>query len=688
MARRPGGRRGFRPSRAPLRFLVCAIGIAVITLTTGDLNQFPPVQSSAASPPSSSVVLGVLDDRGPETPARQWEIFADVLNQELPERLRVEIAPLGRRALQEGLQQEKLDFVLTDPVHHVLLREQEALSGPLVTLIRDTRLGSSAKTGAVVVTRAEPTAPASWPELQGRSVGLVSTSGSLSFLAVAEVLARHDLTTDDIFFDEQPASGNAVINGVLDGEYAAGIVRTSVFEGLSAAGEIDPDAVQIMGRRQPMGQPLVSSTPLWPGWVIAARQGVPDNMSTELAAALYALNPSSHTANDMGVAGFQVPADYSVVAEALASMHLAPFEQGPRFDVDDVLARYQTAIGVSGALVLMVVALLVALVAVYRRQAVLKDRFSRHEQRWLNQFRDFCENVPGMLFQYRQGPDGTVSFPFASPRIVETHGCSADEVAEDASVMFDLIEPADRLELSDALETSRQGLTPFDANYRVNHPVYGRRWMRGRATPSKDDDGGVTWHGYVQDVTDLKAFEAQRQLAASAFETIQEGLLISDEKHRIIKVNRACTQLLGYEAAEILGKPASLIMFETDREELAPRLIQELDQRSGAWKGQIRCRTKNGGTLPVELSIATVKTEELESIHHVGVFRDMREQLQKEAELERLATRDALTGLPNRRGLASPPRWRRWWTIAIGPIPSTFLPLKIPLSSSIPGSGR
>ena len=90
-------------------------------------------------------------------------------------------------------------------------------------------------------------------------------------------------------------------------------------------------------------------------------------------------------------------------------------------------------------------------------------------------------------------------------------------------------------------------------------------------------------------------------------------------------------------------------MFETDREELAPRLIQELDQRSGAWKGQIRCRTKNGGTLPVELSIATVKTEELESIHHVGVFRDMREQLQQEAELERLATHDALTGLPNRR---------------------------------------
>ena len=254
MARRPGGRRRFRPSRAPLRILVCAIGIAVITLTTGDLNQFPPVQSSAASPPSSSVVLA----------------------------------------------------------------------------------------------RGEPTAP--------------------------------------------------------------------------------------------------------------------------------------------------------------ASMQRAPFEQGPRFDVDDVLARYQTAIGVSGALVLMVVALLVALVAVYRRQAVLKDRFSRHEQRWLNQFRDFCENVPGMLFQYRQGPDGTVSFPFASPRIVETHGCSADEVAEDASVMFDLIEPADRLELSDALETSRQGLTPFDANYRVNHPVYGRRWMRGRATPSKDDDGGVTWHGYVQDVTDLKAF--------------------------------------------------------------------------------------------------------------------------------------------------------------------------------------
>ena len=279
---------------------------------------------------------------------------------------------------------------------------------------------------------------------------------------------------------------------------------------------------------------------------------------------------------------------------AQSSLPLPPPSKVVLGVLDDVWASHQTVIAVSGALLVSVLVLLAVLVVVYRRQVVRKDRFSRQEQQWLNQFRDFCENVPGMLFQYRQR------------------------------------------------------LTPFDANYRVNHPVYGRRWMRGRATPSNDDDG-VTWHGYVQDVTDLKAFEAQRQLAASALETVQEGILISDEKHRIIKVNRACTQLLGYEAEEILGKPASLIMFETDREELAPRLIQELDQRSGAWKGQIRCRTKNGGTLPVELSIATVKTEELESIHHVGVFRDMREQLQQEAELKRLATHDALTGLPNRR---------------------------------------
>ena len=595
--------------------------------------------------------LGVLDDRAGNLARAQWQPLVNHLNANLPRRYRLSLRLHDQQGLSRALERGQLDFVLTNPVHYLSLREANALSGPLLTLLRQQMTMSTSRLGAAVLTLDREGYPDSWTALQGASVGIVERDASTSYLSVVEALERLGIGASEVAFDTTPASQDAVIDGLLSGDFRAGVVRTGILEAYQAAGRLPDDAVRLLAPRRYPGFPFAGSTRLSPEWVVAARRGVPNSISKQLAGVLYRIDPDSSEARTAGIGGFTIPADYSALAERLADLRLPPFNQSPYFDVKDIWARYQTPIGVSASLAVLALALLAALIVVVQRKQRLQRAVSRSEREWLERFQEFSENVPGVLYQFRVEADGRAYFPFASARVAETHGCEAEDAARDASFVFERIEPADRGPLFEALDASRRDLIPWEATYRVNHPVHGQRWMRGRATPSPDPDadGGMTWHGYVQDVTELKASEAQQQLAASVFEASREGIIMTDSEHRVIKVNRAFSELVGYTADEMIGHLVESIFFAEDRATLVPEMIAALDQGRGSWSGEARYRTRSGDPLPVELTVTTVRSTELGSLHHVGVFRDMRAQLQHQDELERLASYDALTGLPNRR---------------------------------------
>ena len=144
-----------------------------------------------------------------------------------------------------------------------------------------------------------------------------------------------------------------------------------------------------------------------------------------------------------------------------------------------------------------------------------------------NRVAALAEAAPTVLCSYRIAPDGTVSFPYASPKIADIYGLTPAQLAIDAAAAVDLWHPDDRPRLFATVAASRASMTPWRQEFRVRHPQKGEIWVEGHSMPFADADGGVTWHGAITDVTERRRvqqeLEAREELLAQTGEIAQIG---------------------------------------------------------------------------------------------------------------------------------------------------------------------
>ena len=153
------------------------------------------------------------------------------------------------------------------------------------------------------------------------------------------------------------------------------------------------------------------------------------------------------------------------------------------------------------------------------------------------------------------------------------------------------------------------------------------------------------------DITQRKAAEEQLKLAASVFEHSHEGIMIADADAHILNVNPAFSRITGYTKAEALGLTPKMLSSDRHDERWHRQMWQTL-LTEGHWQGEIWSRRKNGEVYPERQAISAVHDDLGQIRHFVAVFSDISQQKTHEAELDRIAHHDPLTGLPNRRLLA------------------------------------
>jgi PAS domain S-box-containing protein len=132
--------------------------------------------------------------------------------------------------------------------------------------------------------------------------------------------------------------------------------------------------------------------------------------------------------------------------------------------------------------------------------------------------RKISRHVPGIVFQYRSRP-GELSrgyFPFVSESVIDLLGVSPHTLMEDASAFFRMVEREDRERLEQSIIDSGRMMRPWRCEFRIFRRGAPARWLAGTATPQAEPDGAVTWHGYLQDVTDQRELDREREAAAAA----------------------------------------------------------------------------------------------------------------------------------------------------------------------------
>ena len=263
-----------------------------------------------------------------------------------------------------------------------------------------------------------------------------------------------------------------------------------------------------------------------------------------------------------------------------------------------------------------------------------------------------AKTVPGIIYSYRLRPNGAISMPYAGPHLADIFGLEPGEVRKNASAIRARIHPDDRARMDTSVMRSAESLTMWEEQIRVLHPTKGERWIEARAAPEREADGSTIWYGFVRGITDRRNDEQQLRQAAAVFSNTQEGVVITDQETRILRVNPAVCAITGYGEEELVGNKMRMLQSGRHGRDFYATLWATLTA-AGFWQGEIWNRRKNGEIYPELLTINAIKDATGAVVNYVGTFTDITRLKRTQDELEQLAHHDALTGLPNRLLLIS-----------------------------------
>jgi diguanylate cyclase (GGDEF)-like protein/PAS domain S-box-containing protein len=157
--------------------------------------------------------------------------------------------------------------------------------------------------------------------------------------------------------------------------------------------------------------------------------------------------------------------------------------------------------------------------------------------------------------------------------------------------------------------------------------------------------------GTHTDIDERKALELSQREALTVFASSYEGIMVVDANRLITRVNPAFTRITGYQAEEVVGKSPRVLSSGRQDGDFY-RDMWDCIRSTGFWSGEIWNRRKNGEVFAQILSISRVTDNDGAVQHYVGMFSDISQIKAHEAELDRVAHYDPLTGTPNRRLLA------------------------------------
>lgn len=174
-------------------------------------------------------------------------------------------------------------------------------------------------------------------------------------------------------------------------------------------------------------------------------------------------------------------------------------------------------------------------------------------------------------------------------------------------------------------------------------------WLRQIVSVvEKDSEHCSVLRGFLIDITESKQAMEKQRLAELVFDTINEGIMITDANNCIEVVNPAFTEITGYSFDEVSGQNPRMLSSGLQDADFYSVLWQSLNDH-GRWEGEIWNRHKNGEMYAESTSISYVYDEVGKIKRHIAVFGDVTEKKQAEEKIHYQANYDPLTGLPNRQ---------------------------------------
>jgi PAS domain S-box-containing protein len=212
------------------------------------------------------------------------------------------------------------------------------------------------------------------------------------------------------------------------------------------------------------------------------------------------------------------------------------------------------------------------------------------------------------LWQWSPATGGeiTTSELYLSQTYYTMLGYEPDEFAADHEVLSSLIHPDDRSAVYQAFYgiASATDDISFSYEFRMRNKQGAWRWILAHGKiVARNQQGGVSRVvGVDTDITERKAKEQRLQMAMQSLENTRESVSWIDEDGRILYVNPAMEQELGYCSAELLRMTIPDIDPQAPAELWGPDGdLMRVMKTSGLRKFETLHRHRDGHLIPVEV---------------------------------------------------------------------------------------
>ena len=145
--------------------------------------------------------------------------------------------------------------------------------------------------------------------------------------------------------------------------------------------------------------------------------------------------------------------------------------------------------------------------------------------------------------------------------------------------------------------------------------------------------------GIATDITDLNQLETASLHLAAIVESSDDAIISKDLNGIITSWNTGAQRLFGYTAAEVIGKPVSLLA-PSERLNEMPDILSKIRQGKRVEHYETRRRRKDGQVIDVSLTVSPIRSMSGQIIGASKIARDITDRTRAEKERAELLARE------------------------------------------------
>jgi diguanylate cyclase (GGDEF)-like protein/PAS domain S-box-containing protein len=586
---------------------------------------------------SENIKIGLLAFKFKEITKKEWAQTQNYLNQIIPDS-HFEIIPMSYPELNQAVENEQVDFVITNSGHYVYLEAKNHISR-IATMIKYKNNHWLNEFGGVILSRSDRDDIQTINELKNRKIAAVDVESLGGYAAQMYELYEKGLDKDNfkLLFTGMPHSN--VVQKVLSGEADAGFVRTEVLESMLKKGTLKPDEFKIINQQNVKNFPFYLSTELYPEWPIARMQKTPYDLANKVVVAFLKMNAEIQAKE--GDVRWTVPLEYRAIHTMLLALHMPPYDVAENFTLLDIYIKYKPWVIILGIITFFtLVGILREFYLRKKVEAVLNDLSTSNEKlKYQSLKNEMMLRLAGdgVHILDVEGKVVQVSNQFCHMLGYEHDEMIGMSVKQWDDGMYEIDVPAQIENLSQNSELF------YVKHRRKDGTTYDAELIITKISIFKEDFVYCS----TRDITQQLISQAQTKLAAIVYENSSSAITIVDIEKEIISVNPAFEKLTGYLQDEIIGQKIDILKSGQHEQQFYHDMWENI-LFEGTWEGTIIDRNKDGSLFTKWLEIMTIYDSDQKPYRRVCIFSDKTDEKYAQEQIWHQSNFDALTDLPNR----------------------------------------